>query len=229
MDRDAAPALFFDLTRVRSDLFVISGQSPQGQTSQEIRPGGPVPDDVAEVIANGMPVPHYGAMLGWVADHKITAILVVRTGPLAAEGEPVADPAIQVMLMSGTRKLDWPPFTASPLGDGRFWDYVERGHIVDIAPLLSGCAGRVFWVPRQAHGSARGAGCLVVTQNLRTELNLRTEEYWLPAGAYVDHWVLREGISPPQAGHLLALPGVEDLAPRLQGDDDDGDTGPATP
>ena len=50
-------------------------------------------------------------------------------------------------LVGTTNRLHWPPFAASPL-DGRLWDYVERGQIVDIAPLLAHSGGRAFWVFR---------------------------------------------------------------------------------
>ena len=51
-------------------------------------------------------------------------------------------------------------------------------------------------------------GCIVVIGNLPSE------EYWLAAGVYTDHWMLREGILPLPAGRLLAQPGVVDLAGR---------------
>ena len=44
--------------------------------------------------------------------------------------------------------------------------------------------------------------------------NLPAQEYWLAAGVYTDHWMLREGIMPPPAGRLLAQPGVVDLIGR---------------
>ena len=43
------------------------------------------------------------------------------------------------MPMAGTTELlHWPPFTASPLADGRLWEYIDWGEIVDIglAPYL---------------------------------------------------------------------------------------------
>ena len=78
--------------------------------------------------------------------------------------------------MAGTIDLlHWPPFTVSPLGDGRLWEYVERGRIVDLAPLVARSAGRAFWVPSADRWSARHEiGCVVVTGNLPAE------EYWLP-------------------------------------------------
>jgi hypothetical protein len=114
------------------------------------------------------------------------------------------------MPMSGTVTIDWPPFGASQLCDGRLWDYLDRGDIVDIAPLLASCPGQAFRTPcPHWHGSSRGAACVVVTADLIAS------EYWLPAGVYADHWMLREGIPVPPAGQLLALPGTVDMAREL--------------
>jgi hypothetical protein len=100
-------------------------------------------------------------------------------------------------------ELDWPPFTASPLHDGRLWDYIDRGQLVDLAPLLAHSAGQASWVPCP-HG--RSTGYVVVSGHLPAD------QYWLPTGIYMDHWRLREGIQAPPAPHLLALPGAVDLA-----------------
>jgi len=53
-------------------------------------------------------------------------------------------------------------------------------------------------------------GCIVITGNLPAE------EYWLPAGVYLDHWTLREGISAPPVGHLLSQPDAVDLTRKLR-------------
>ena len=112
------------------------------------------------------------------------------------------------MPMAGTDPLtQWPPFTASPLDDGRLWEYVEWGQIVDILPLISRSGGHAFWVPSPDSRSVEhGDGCVVIKNNLPDD------EFWLPAGVYMDHWTLREGIQAPPVGRLLALPGVVDLA-----------------
>ena len=55
----------------------------------------------------------------------------------------------------------------------------------------------------------RGTGCVVVTGNLAVD------DYWLPAGVYLDHWRLREGIPAPPSAQLLALPGTVDLTDKL--------------
>ena len=206
MDRATAGGGFFILTQAREGVFVIRPWSRQ-EVGGEIRPAEAVHDVIVRVIADGMPIPHDGALLGWVADRQVTAMLSVHSGHPPASGAVVPVPEIRVMPMAGTGELDWPPFTASPLGDGRLWDYLERGHIVDIVPLLTGSAGHAFLVPSPNGLSAR---CVVVTGNLSAE------EYWLPAGIYMHHWLLCEGVPAPPAGQLLALPGTVDLAHKRQ-------------
>ena len=112
------------------------------------------------------------------------------------------------MPMAGTTDLlHWPPFTASPLQDGRLWEYVEWGEIVDLGPLVIQSAGQVFWVPSPDRGRSRH-GC-VVMGNLPPR-STRCQ------GVYTDHWTLREGLASRPAGQLLALPGAVDLADRLR-------------
>ena len=36
----------------------------------------------------------------------------------------------------------------------------------------------------------------------------------MPAGVYMDHWMLREGVPTPPASHLLTLPGATHLSRR---------------
>jgi hypothetical protein len=40
---------------------------------------------------------------------------------------------------------------------------------------------------------------------------MATDEYWVPAGVYMDHWMLREEVPTPPASHLVTLPGTVDL------------------
>jgi hypothetical protein len=200
----ADKARFFVLTKRNEDLFSIRPWNPHGEAVQEVIPGEPVADVFARVIADGMPVPRDRAVLGWVTNRAVTAILTVLGGYPAGASARV--PEIQVMPMADTTALDWPPFASSPLADGRFWDYVDRGDIVDLACLLARCPGQAFRAAcPQEHGYARAAYVVV-------KANLAAEEYWLPAGVYADHWMLREGIPAPRARHLLALPGTVDLA-----------------
>jgi hypothetical protein len=138
-------------------------------------------------------------------------MLAVHSGRQATGDAAGPVPEIRVMPMAGTSELlHWPPFTASPLGDRRLWDYVDRGQIVDIGPMLIENTGHAFWVPDpDKRNTGRGRGCIVVNDNLPVD------EYWLPVGVYADHWGLREGIQPPPAGQLLMLPGTVDLSHKL--------------
>ncbi len=168
--------------------------------AHRIRPVEPVLAAVHEVITQAMPVPRDGALLGWVPDRQVTVLLSVYHG--AARG-----PQVRVLPMAGTQPLDWPAFTTSPLHDGRLWQYVDRGQLVDLTPLTTRNPGRAYWVPSQNRCRADAAhGCVVVRQNLAAE------EYWLPEGVYLDHWMLREGVPTPPPAHLLTLPGTTDLA-----------------
>jgi len=210
MNHAAGPAGFFVLTQAGNELFVIRSWNRRDGVNAEIRPGEPASGIIGQVVGGGMPVPHDGALLGWVTDSRVTAMMAVRCRPQEHGDAPVPVPEIRVMPMAGTSELlHWPPFAASPLDGGRLWEYVERGEIVDVAPLVTQGAGRAFWVPAPDRRSAK-YGCVVVTDNLPAD------EYWLPAGVYMDHWTLREGIQPPPASCLLTLPGVMDLAYGLQ-------------
>jgi hypothetical protein len=213
LNRAAGTTRFFVLTQARDDLFVVRSWNRHDGVNQEIRPGEPVSAPLRQVITGSMPVPHDGALLGWVTDSQVTALLTVNCRPpdtWDGSGPLTPAPEIRVMPMAGTWELlHWPPFAASPLEDGRLWEYVDWHEIVDIGPLVIQSPGCVFWVPSPDRSGVRH-GYIVVMGNLPTD------EYWLPAGVYTDHWTLREGIEPPPAGQLLALPGAVDLADRLR-------------
>jgi len=70
---------------------------------------------------------------------------------------------------------------------------------VDIVPLLTGSAGHAFLVPSPNGLSAR---CVVVTGNLSAE------EYWLPAGIYMNHGLLCEGVPAPPPGSCSLCPAL---------------------
>ena len=212
MNRAAGRPGFFVLTQARDDLFVIRSWNRRDRVNQEIRPGEPVPAIICQAVTGSMPVPHDGALLGWVIDSQVTVLLAVYCKQPATWDDPVPVPEIRVMPMAGTSELlHWPPFTASPLDDGRLWEYAEWGQIVDIVPLVAQSAGCAFWVPSRDRRSVRHEeGCVVIADHLPAD------EYWLPAGVYIDHWTLREGILPPPADRLLTRPDVVDLAHRLR-------------
>ena len=210
LSRAGGPPSFFVLTQASDDLFVIRSWHRGGGVNQQIRPGEPVPVIVRQVVTGGIPVPRDGTLLGWVTGRQVTVMLATHSRQPETWDDPVPVPEIRVLPMAGTcEPLHWPPFTAGPLDDGRLWEYLERGQIVDVGPLLTGSAGSAFWVPSADRRSARHEdGCIVVIGNLPAQ------EYWLAAGVYTDHWMLREGIMPLPAGRLLAQPGVVDLTGR---------------
>jgi len=158
---------------------------------------------VFEILTEGMPVPRDGALLAWICDRQASVLLS------AYHGHP-GGPQVRVLPLVGSEPLQWPAFTARPLDDGRLWEYLDRGDLVDLAPMLTQGEGNAFWVPSQNRDRAGQAhGCVVIGQSLAAE------EFWLPAGVYMDHWMLREGVPAPPARHLLALPGTVDLSRRL--------------
>lgn len=210
LNRSAGSAGFFVLIQVRKDLFFVRSWDPNDGVNQGIGPQEPVPGAIHQVITGGMPVPHDGALLGWVTDSQVTAMLAVHCRQPDSWDAQAAVPEISVMPMAGTSEvLHWPPFSASPLGDSRLWEYIERGEVVDLGPLVTRSTECAFWVPSPDLRCAR-YGYVVVPGNLPAD------EYWLPAGVYLDHWALREGIQAPPAGLLLRLPGVVDLAHALR-------------
>jgi hypothetical protein len=206
---------FFVLTQDPAEHFTLGPWDPADGECHAIRPGASVPVISHRVITEGLPVPRDGALLGWVSDRQTTVLLSVHHGGSASPGSrarvpQVRVPQVRVLAQVGSEPMRWPPFTVSPLDDGRFWEYAERGEIVDLAPVVVHGAEGAFWVPSQNPARAsQGHGCVVVSRNLRSD------DYWVPEGIYMDHWMLREGVPTPPAGHLLALPGATGLARRL--------------
>lgn len=206
---------FFVLTQDPAGHFTLRPWNPADGECHEIRPGASVPAISHRVITEGLPVPRDSALLGWVSDRQTTVLLSVYHGGSASLGSracvpQVRVPQIRVLAQVGSEPLRWPPFTVSPLDDGRFWEYAERGEIVDLAPVVVHGAEGAFWVPSQNPERARqGHGCVVVSRNLQSD------DYWVPEGIYMDHWMLREGVPTPPASHLLTLPGATGLSRRL--------------
>ena len=212
MTRDAGVSRFFVLIMEWDDLFVLRHWDRRDGARAEIGPDEPVSADVQQVIEAAVPVPRDGALLGWVTGHQVRAVLAVHGRLPEPWDDATAVPGVLVMPHAGSQPAEWPPPAAGSLGDGRLWEYVARGQLTDLAPLVSRQAGRVFLVPgtdgRAARdGRGREAGArVVVTERLCDEC------FWLPAGVYADQLTLREGTPVLTARQLLALPGVVDLA-----------------
>jgi hypothetical protein len=211
LSRATGAARFYVLIMERDELFVLRPWDRRDGARAEIGPGAAVPDGVAELIAGCLPVPRDGALLGWVSGGQVQAVLAAYGRLPEPWDDPSAVPGILVLPRAGSQPEQWPPLAASPLGDPRLlWDCVAGGQLADLAPLLAGYPGRVFWVPGGPSGPAgRPAGVrIVVTERLRSAA------LWLPAGIYADHWTLREGAPVHTASQLLARPGVTDLSGR---------------
>ena len=207
MNRDAGTTRFYVLIMEWDDLFVLRHWERRDGARVEIGPSGPVPDGARQVIETSVPVPRDGVLLGWVVGYQVRAVFAAY-GRLSEPWEDSsAVPGVLVLPLVGSEPSEWPPLTVSPLDDGRLWGYVERGQLADLSPLVTYQTGRVFWVPGGDGTAGRRAGARVVV----TE-RMSTDEFWLPAGVYADHWTLREGTKVQTAGQLLALPGVIDLA-----------------
>ncbi len=205
---------FYVLEQHPAEHFTLRPWRAGDGEGQEIRPGAPVLVASHLVITEGMPVPRDGALLGWVSDRQVTALLTVHHGShdgLGGADGPAGKPGVpevRVLAMVGSEPVRWPPFAASPLDDGRLWEYLERGELVDLTPVLHR-AESAYWVPSQHPDRARrGHGCAVLGRNVEGL------EYWVPAGVYMDHWMLREGVPTPPATHLITLPGATHLSRR---------------
>jgi hypothetical protein len=206
------PAEHFTLRPWRAGDEAWQAGDGAGRACQAISPGMPVSVAAHRIVTEGMPVPRDGALLGWVSDRQATALLTVHHGrPEAYREGPAqrpAGPQVRVLPMAGTEPMRWPPFAASPLDDGGLWEYVARGELVDLAPVAHR-AEDAYWVPSQHPGRSRqGHGCAVIGRSLQGV------EYWVPAGVYMDHWMLREGVPTPPASHLITLPGTVPLSRR---------------
>jgi hypothetical protein len=208
MNRDDGQVRFYVLIMEWEDLFVLRHWDRRDGGRAEIGPRQPVPGEVRRLIETSVPVPRDGALLGWVSGYQVQAVLAAYGRLPEPWDDASALPGILVMPLVGSQPAEWPPLAVSPLDDGKLWGYLERGQLADLGPLVSRSPGCVFLVPGGdgAAGPRRAGARVVVTERLSTA------EFWLPAGVYADHWMLREGTPVLTARQLLALPGVADLA-----------------
>ncbi|HVT68549.1 MAG TPA: hypothetical protein VHF26_12420 [Trebonia sp.] len=199
-------ARFLVLIMEWDDRFVLRHWDRRHGARVQIGPDTPVSGDVRALIEASVPVPRDGTLLGWVAGGQVQALLAAYGRLPEPWDDASAVPGMLVMPLVGTQPASWPPLVPAPLGDGRLWDFIQRGQLADIGPLVSRHAGRVFWVPGRSGVSGRAGARVLVTERLSDD------RCWLPAGVYADHRMLREGTPVQTARQLLALPGVTDLA-----------------
>ena len=208
VNRAAGTPRFFVLIMEWDDLFVLRHWDRRDGAPMEIGPHEPAGGEVSELIETSVPVPRDGALLGWVSGVQVQAVLAAYGRLPEPWDDASAVPGVLVMPLVGSQPAEWPPLAAGPLDDGSLWKHAGQGRLVDIGPLVARCPGFVFLVPGGdgTTGPRRAGTRVVVTERLSTD------EFWLPAGVYADHWTLREGMPVMTARQLLALPGVVDLA-----------------
>lgn len=223
MNRDTGSDRFVVLIMGWDDRFVIRPWDRRDWARVEITPRRPVPADIRRLVENSVPVPRDGALLGWVAEQRVSAIFAAYGRLPEPWDDATAVPGIVVMPLASSRVSRWPPLTVGPLDGGRLWLEAERGRVADLSGLIARRAGRVFWVPAEdgrvgspesSHESSRvGSGPgRVPDGRIVVSEPIGVGGLWLPAGVYVDHWLLRDGTPQPSASELLARPGVVDLA-----------------
>jgi hypothetical protein len=207
-NRDAGTDRFFVLIMEWDDLFVLRHWDRRDGPRVAIGPDEVASAEVCRIVEGSVPVPRDGALLGWVSGHRVQAVLAAYGRLPEPWDDASAVPGVLVMPLVGSPTAGWPPFAAHPLDDGTLWTHIARGGLVDIGPLVTRHPGYVFLVP----GGDGGAGPRLAGTRVVVTERLSTDECWLPAGVYADHWTLREGTPTMTASQLLALPGVVDLA-----------------
>lgn len=206
LDRAAEAPRYYVLIMKWDDLFELRHWDRRDGAGREIRPHEPVSGEVQRLIETSVPVPRDGALLGWVSGQQVIAVFAAYGRIPEPWDDASVVPGVLVLPLVGSQPAQWPPLAASPLDDGALWDYVARGQLTDLGPLVTHRAGRAFWVPGGGSTTGRRAGARVVVPE-----RLSADDFWLPAGVYADHWTLREGPQVLTARQLLALPGVVDL------------------
>jgi hypothetical protein len=194
---------FFVLTRLESGDFFI-WRWPDGEEATVAPATESIPSGLADALACGVPLPRNGSLLGWRHGGVITAMITVCTRLESGT------PSWSVMPLAGSPQDRWPPFSRERLLGAWFWDHYRAGRVVDLAPVVAGTYGTVFWVPAEV---APGSGyCIVAARDVRSR-----DGWTLPAGRYVYWRPLREGRAVPSLEVMLADPGRADLAPRFAG------------
>jgi hypothetical protein len=207
VNRDTGVPRFYVLIMEWDDLFVLRHWDRRDGARAEIEAGAAVPDDVRRVIEASVPVPRDGALLGWLSGCQVQAVVAAYGRLPEPWDDASAVPGVLVMPRTGSQPADWPPLTASPLDGGRLWEFVRRGQLADLTPVVARSAERVFWVPgSDGRTGPQSSVRIVVTERLSSD------ELWLPAGVYADQLTLRAGTETQTATQLLSLPGVVDLA-----------------
>jgi hypothetical protein len=203
---DGEHVRFFVLMRIRSRSRTDYTLSPWRATGavEIAADGGEVPELVANVVEQGIPVPRDGSLFGWAYQEIVTALIVIYAS--YRPDSPV--PVWSVMPLVGTPESQWPPFSIERFFGRWFWKDYQAGNIVLLDGLIAANPGIVFWLDTY---QALGSDCCAVASDIKT-----SERRVLRRGKYVGAAALRAGVAVPSLTNLLAEARKTDLAPRFQ-------------
>lgn len=202
---DGERVRFFALMRIRGRSRTDYTLSPWRATGavEIAADGGEVPELVANVVEQGIPVPRDGSLFGWAYQEIVTALIVIYAS--YRPDSPV--PVWSVMPLVGTPESQWPPFSIEQFFGRWFWKDYQAGNIVQLDGLIAASPGIVFWLDTYEE---LGSDCCVVTCDIKTP-----EGRILRRGKYLAAAALRAGTAVPSLTDLLAEAGKTDLASRF--------------
>jgi hypothetical protein len=206
MLRDGGNVRFFALMRIRGKGrtdYTLSQWRATGAV-EIAADGDDVPELVANVVEQGIPIPRDGSLFGWACQEVVTALIMVYTS--YRPDSPV--PVWSVMPLVGTPESQWPPFSIERFFGRWFWKDHQAGNIVQLDGLIPANPGIVFWLDTY---QALGSECCVVASDIKT-----SEGRVLRRGRYLGAAALRAGTAVPSLTDLLAEARKTDLAPRFQ-------------
>jgi hypothetical protein len=205
MLRDGGDVRFFVLMRIRGKSRTDYTLSPwRARSAVEIAADGDdVPELVANVVEQGIPIPRDGSLFGWVCQEAVTALIVVYASYRPESPVPVWS----VMPLVGTPESQWPPFSIERFFGRWFWKDHQAGNIVRLDGLISANPGIVFWLDTYR---ALGSDCCVVASDIKT-----SEGRILRRGRYLGAAALLAGTAVPALTELLAEARKTDLASRF--------------
>lgn len=195
----------------RPRFFILSQESTAGKpfslfpwrapgTTVIIRGPGSLPDEAAEALACGVPIPPHGSIFGWAAGSAVTALVFAyaRYTPQS----PV--PGWSVLPCLEVPRGQWPPRSYKKVLGRWFWQYVRAGAVLDLRDDIAAAPGALLW-----SGAAQlpDSECCAVARDVALTGGLR-----LPAGRYVPYQAALADVPIPALDVLLRDPSRRDLA-----------------
>jgi hypothetical protein len=119
--RTAERTAWYLLTQGQAEHFTLRPWGTGDAAGRMIRPGEQVTAAVQRVIAEGMPVPRDGALLGWVTDRQVPVLLSVYHGQPVYHGQAGGwrDSGAAARVPSRDRRAACSPWSAPIRRSGR--------------------------------------------------------------------------------------------------------------